>query len=419
VVVRPDREAGRKFTTLLDWLDSATSEAVVGLENITEYQSGERGVVFYYHCDLEHCKDDQGDAEQMKIHLFTARHRRAWLYKKTGSYLEHQNEISPRIAEDTKELRRDYSLIREVVDRSQWRQARDGRIVMERRRARKREHSYKEEGQSERRCYGRRESREEERGQERSWRSGGRENRVTEKKTGAGVRGKKRGEKRRGGEEDWRKTGVEDRRDTGVDEGIKTEVKAEKMTGSGGVECDLQSDGVLGEATTDGSLEVYSVFRPSVATRIQAKRIETVSISSEDEEATSGTYFPIKRKPTFLESRRKKLKRSSSPDNLVFRKRKDHVQCGFCYSDALDIEELRLHWSSSWSLTSVVFLGQGTVIVIKPPPHKMNNFILIQKKMKTKKELKCGFCYLSAPITGPYIADWGGLSTPPDWGGWG
>ena len=37
----PEREPRRRLTTLFNWLDSATSEAVVGLENVTEYQSGD------------------------------------------------------------------------------------------------------------------------------------------------------------------------------------------------------------------------------------------------------------------------------------------------------------------------------------------------------------------------------------------
>ena len=106
----PKRPPRRQLTTLFDWLDSATSEAVVGLENVTEYQSGDPEDVPYYHCNLEYCKDEQGNAESMKNHLFTAWHKRAWLYVKTGDYLEHQNEISQRIAQFSRDGQRDYNL---------------------------------------------------------------------------------------------------------------------------------------------------------------------------------------------------------------------------------------------------------------------------------------------------------------------
>ena len=41
--------------------------------------------------------------------------------------MEHQSEISQKIAEYTKDFRRDYTVIREVEDRDLWRKARDGR----------------------------------------------------------------------------------------------------------------------------------------------------------------------------------------------------------------------------------------------------------------------------------------------------
>ena len=64
----------------------------------------------------------------MKNHVFTARHKRSWLFLKTGEYLEHQNEISQKIAKYTRDFQRNYNLIREVVDRSQWRKAKDQKI---------------------------------------------------------------------------------------------------------------------------------------------------------------------------------------------------------------------------------------------------------------------------------------------------
>ena len=120
------------FRTLFEWLDQGTSEAVVGLENITEYLSGREGDEPYYHCNLEHCRDEQGDAETMKNHMLTARHKQAWLEKKTGSFLKHQTEISQRIAEFTKDFRRDFRDMKVVEDREMWRKAKEGKIRIER-----------------------------------------------------------------------------------------------------------------------------------------------------------------------------------------------------------------------------------------------------------------------------------------------
>ena len=94
---------------------------------VTEYKSG-RGDPPYYHCRLESCQDEQGNAEAMKNHLFTLRHKQvnfllckkkflililfyrlslaqAWLLEKTGEFLEHQSVISQRIADFTKDFR--------------------------------------------------------------------------------------------------------------------------------------------------------------------------------------------------------------------------------------------------------------------------------------------------------------------------
>lgn len=120
------------FRSLFDWLDQGTSEAVVGLEHITEYQSGRERDEPYYHCSLEHCKDEQGGAEMMKNHMLTARHKQAWLEKKTGSFLKHQTEISQRIAEFTKDFRRDFRDMKVVEDREMWWKAKEGRIRVER-----------------------------------------------------------------------------------------------------------------------------------------------------------------------------------------------------------------------------------------------------------------------------------------------
>jgi len=136
------------FRTLFEWLDQGTSEAVVGLENITEYLSGRERDEPYYHCNLEHCRDEQGEAETMKNHMLTARHKQAWLEKKTGSFLKHQTEISQRIAEFTKDFRRDFRDMKVVEDREMWMKAKEGKIRIERIDRIKTEKSYKREESS-------------------------------------------------------------------------------------------------------------------------------------------------------------------------------------------------------------------------------------------------------------------------------
>ena len=51
------------FKTLFEWLDQGTSEAVVGLKDVTKYLSffylsGKDKDKPYYHCYLEHCRDE-------------------------------------------------------------------------------------------------------------------------------------------------------------------------------------------------------------------------------------------------------------------------------------------------------------------------------------------------------------------------
>jgi len=116
------------YRTLFEWLDQGTSEAVVGLEYVTEYLSGDSRDVPYYHCKLNNCNDEQGTAEDMKNHLLSLRHKQSWLESKTGSFLRHQTEISQRIAEFTKDFRRDFREMKVVKDFSLWRTAREGRI---------------------------------------------------------------------------------------------------------------------------------------------------------------------------------------------------------------------------------------------------------------------------------------------------
>ena len=105
---------------------------MVGLEHVTEYLSGNDKDKPYYHCDLEHCRDEQGDAEVMKNHMLTARHKQAWLEKIAGSFLKHQTEISQRIAEFTKDFRRDLRDMNVMTDRETWSKAREGRTRAER-----------------------------------------------------------------------------------------------------------------------------------------------------------------------------------------------------------------------------------------------------------------------------------------------
>ena len=81
-----------QYRTLFEHLES-TSEAVVGLEYITEYYSGNSGDDPLYHCSLAACEDAQGDAFFMKEHILSNRHRQSFLEVKTGSYLKHQTEI--------------------------------------------------------------------------------------------------------------------------------------------------------------------------------------------------------------------------------------------------------------------------------------------------------------------------------------
>ena len=87
-----DRGQDQHFRTLFEHLES-TSEAVVGLEYITEYHSGNPSDDPLYHCGLEACEDAQGDAEFMRDHILSNRHRQSFLEIKTGSFLKHQTEI--------------------------------------------------------------------------------------------------------------------------------------------------------------------------------------------------------------------------------------------------------------------------------------------------------------------------------------
>ena len=59
--------------------------------------------------------------------MLTAGHKQAWLQMKTGSFLKHQTEISQRIAEFTKNFKRDSRDMKKVMtDREMWSKARKG-----------------------------------------------------------------------------------------------------------------------------------------------------------------------------------------------------------------------------------------------------------------------------------------------------
>ena len=116
------------YRTLFDWLDQGTSEAVVGLKYVTEFVSDREDEDPRYHCTLRDCDDAQGDAEWMKSHILSLRHRRGWLLAETGHYLKHAGDVAQRIAEYTKDYSRDYRELRQVRDRRRWVEARDGRV---------------------------------------------------------------------------------------------------------------------------------------------------------------------------------------------------------------------------------------------------------------------------------------------------
>ena len=118
-------ERNYHFDTLFEWLDQGTSEAVVGIEYVTEFKSGNKNDIPYYHCELSFCKDAQGNAESMKNHLLSLLHKQAFLEMKTGSFHKHQAEVIQRVAEFTKDYQRDFTKMREIVDRRKWSMVRD------------------------------------------------------------------------------------------------------------------------------------------------------------------------------------------------------------------------------------------------------------------------------------------------------
>ena len=125
--------SSRKFKTLFDWLES-TSEAVVGLKYITEYQSSRSSDSPMYHCSI--CDDIQGDAEFMKRHILSLKHRQSFLEREAGCLLVHQVEIQQAVAEFTKDYTRDYREMQEVKDDKIWQEISNGTFRPRRKRSR-------------------------------------------------------------------------------------------------------------------------------------------------------------------------------------------------------------------------------------------------------------------------------------------
>ena len=104
-----------QFKTLFDWLES-TSEAVVGLEFITEYHSGSPNDSPLYHCKMKNCQDEQGDALYIKNHILSLKHKQNFIEFRYHSFLKHQTEIQQAVADYTKEYSRDYRLMNVETD---------------------------------------------------------------------------------------------------------------------------------------------------------------------------------------------------------------------------------------------------------------------------------------------------------------
>ena len=140
--------SSQKFKTLFDWLE-VTSEAVVGLKYITEYQSSRSSDSPMYHCSI--CDDIQGDAEVMKNHILSLKHRQSFLETEAGSYLVHQVEIQQAVAEYTKDYKRDYREMQEVKDDNIWREISNGTFSPRRKRSRSPERERRDYRDDERR----------------------------------------------------------------------------------------------------------------------------------------------------------------------------------------------------------------------------------------------------------------------------
>ena len=118
-----------KLRTLFQELET-TSEPVVGLEFITEFTTGDERDDPLYHCSMAQCREEQGDAETMKSHILSLRHKQSYVYSQTGSFLHTQTEIQQKVAELTSDYRRDYRQIRVQEDREAHRMIKSGRFIM-------------------------------------------------------------------------------------------------------------------------------------------------------------------------------------------------------------------------------------------------------------------------------------------------
>jgi len=127
LTMKHEVKSEEEYKTLEECLENITSEPVVGLENITEYRSPNHTTP-YYHCDLEGCHDDQGRCDQIFKHMMSNRHKQSWLEAKTGIAPRHTTEITQKIAEYTKDYKRDYRVMKLVEDDEKWRLCKKSKI---------------------------------------------------------------------------------------------------------------------------------------------------------------------------------------------------------------------------------------------------------------------------------------------------
>ena len=121
------KESSQSFNTLFQWLES-TSEAVVGLEHITEYSTGSPGDHPMYHCNLDFCQDAQGNAEDIKNHILSLKHSQGFLKDERGHLLHHQAEIRQAVAQLTNMYARDYRQMKTETNTKVWREIRNNRF---------------------------------------------------------------------------------------------------------------------------------------------------------------------------------------------------------------------------------------------------------------------------------------------------
>jgi len=90
-------------------------KAIVGLKYITEFTCKDRKPM--YHCKLIDCKNETGDAGHMSRHIFTVKHRAAWV--KTDQNITHlitAEQVSSFVEEKREDLDRDYTSIKLVQE---------------------------------------------------------------------------------------------------------------------------------------------------------------------------------------------------------------------------------------------------------------------------------------------------------------